>query len=374
MKNHRVNLTKRITVEGQRMFVPVKLDNRGRVTNLIDLKGEGKFYLDWYEGTKRFRTALGTDLEAALAAQERKQAERTATEDGIEVPTAGEGQQLTLRGAINTYLAEVKATKKPKTYFAYSRALDLFAMSCTKLYLATVNRSDLLHYHAYLRNECGQSPRSCWNKFAAVVSFLKANGIRGLVQKNDWPRYTEETPDVYEKDDLAKFFEECSAEELLWFKFYLMTGMREQEVMYSYWKDVNLTKKLVRVTYKPDRGWSPKAYREREIPIPDELCALLKQHQGGRDKKCELLFPTAGCRPKLDFLDACKRVAERAGLEGDWFLHKFRSTAATWWLWAGADLRTVQAWLGHSDLESTMRYLRPKPHDASVRGTVNAAF
>jgi uncharacterized protein YwqG len=26
------------------------------------------------------------------------------------------------------------------------------------------------------------------------MSFLKANGIRGLVKKNDWPRYTEEEP------------------------------------------------------------------------------------------------------------------------------------------------------------------------------------
>jgi hypothetical protein len=32
------------------------------------------------------------------------------------------------------------------------------------------------------------------------------------------------------------------------------------------------------------------------------------------DKSCNLLFPTAGCNPKLDFLDCLKVVATRAGL------------------------------------------------------------
>jgi len=51
-----------------------------------------------------------------------------------------------------------------------------------------------------------------------------------------------------------------------------MTGMREQEVMYTYWSDVNLAHATVRVSHKPDRGWTPKAYKEREIPIPARLC------------------------------------------------------------------------------------------------------
>ena len=33
-----------------------------------------------------------------------------------------------------------------------------------------------------------------YNKFETVMTFLKAKGIRGLVGKNDWPRYTEEEP------------------------------------------------------------------------------------------------------------------------------------------------------------------------------------
>ncbi len=157
----------------------------------------------------------------------------------------------------------------------------------------------MLKFHAFLRDDKEQAPRSCWNKFATVMSFLKAQGIRGLVGKNDWPRFTEEEPEIYEQEELDKLFAKCDAEERLWYEFFLMTGMREQEVMYTYWSDVNLGASTVRVSHKPDRGWTPKAYKEREIPIPSKLVSL-------------------------------KAVAERAKVDKeDFWLHKFRATFAT---------------------------------------------
>jgi integrase/recombinase XerD len=69
-----------------------------------------------------------------------------------------------------------------------------------------------------------------------------------------------------------------------------------------------------------------------------------------------------------------KACAERAEFDNqDFWLHKFRSTFATRCLWAGVDLRTVQQWLGHSDMESTMRYLKPSRGE-KVREKVNAIF
>jgi integrase len=67
-------------------------------------------------------------------------------------------------------------------------------------------------------------------------------------------------------------------------------------------------------------------------------------------------------------------VAKRAELaEDDFWLHKFRATFATRALRSGVDLRTVQMWMGHTDLESTMRYLKPNRGKA-VREKVNAMF
>jgi integrase/recombinase XerD len=282
--------------------------------------------------------------------------------------------QVRLADAVTTYLAETQLTKKPKTLAAYTMALDYFLESCKRSNLADIERRDMLEYTAFLRDDKDQAPRSCWNKFANVMSFLKANGIRGLVGKNDWPRFTEEEPEIYEPEELDKLFAACDAEKRLWFEFFLMTGEREQEVMYTRRSDVNCAASVVRVSHKPDLGWEPKAYKEREIPIPAKLAKSLKAWMAKSDKECTLLFPTSGCNPKLDFLDCLKAAAKRAKMDKDNFrLHKFRATFATRCLWAGVDLRTVQLWMGHSDIQSTMRYLKPS-RSQQVHEKVNQIF
>ena len=335
---------------------------------------EGAYYLEWQEKGKRVRLSVGKDAQEAAARRQRKQAELNAVESGVSVMPENGDRQRSVAAAVAGFLEETELTKKPKTLAAYTTALTYFTESCRKMYLHEIERYDLRKFAGFLRDEKKQSPRSVYNKFETVMTFLKANGIRGLVGKNDWPRYTEEEPEMFEQENLDKLFKACNEEERLWFEFFLMTGMREQEVMYIYWSDVNFAASTIRVSHKPDRNWTPKAYKEREIPIPAKLVKKLKAWKATSDKTCNLLFPTSGCNPKLDFLDCLKACAERAELDkDDFWLHKLRSTFATRCLWAGVDLRTVQQWLGHSDMESTMRYLKPS-RSQKVREEVNQIF
>ena len=381
--NRKVGLTKRVQTARGLRYCPVVLAMNGRVrADLVIVNGqeerhpEGAYYLEWWNGSKRVRLSVGKDAADASARRLQKEAELNAVNHGVALsPQNGDGDgHRSLSLTVQEFLDETKLTKKPKTLAGYSTALKYFQESCPKVYLADIDRKDLLKFSAFLRDEKEQSPRSVWNKFATVMSFLKANGIRGLVKKNDWPRYTEEEPEVYEREELDTLFAVCDVEERLWYEFFLMTGEREQEVMHTYWSDVNFAAATVRVSHKPDRGWTPKAYKEREIPIPAKLVTSLKAHKAKSNKTCGLVFPTAGCNPKLDFLDDLKAVAERANLQKENFwLHKFRATFATWHLWNGVDLRTVQMWLGHSDMESTMRYLKPSRSQA-VRDKVDSTF
>jgi integrase/recombinase XerD len=378
--NREVNLTKLVQTSKGPRYCPVVWATNGRIRpDVVMVNGqperhtEGAYYLEWREGPKRVRLSVGKDAIDAENRRKRKAAELNAVNEGAAlVPIAGGPRSLA--ALVAEYLEETKLTKKPKTLAAYGTALRYFLESCHKLNVEDLDRRDLLKFCAFLRDEKEQAPRSVYNKFENLMSFLKAQGVRGLVGKNDWPRFTEEEPEIYEAAELDRVFAACGAEERLWYEFFLMTGEREQEVMFTYWTDVNFAASTVRVSHKPDRGWTPKAYKEREIPIPTKLAKSLKAWKAMASRGCALVFPTAGCRPKLDFLDCLKAVVKRTRLDPDNFwLHKFRATFATKCLWAGVDLRTVQQWLGHSDMESTMRYLKPS-RTQKTRDKVNEIF
>jgi len=395
MANREVNLTKRIRLaDGTTRFCPVVLSTNGRVKPdhvIVDEKEErhteGNYYLDWYEGSKRVRLSVGKNAQDAAAARLRKEAELNARNHGVAVLAEGaQNGKRSLQGAIDEFLEDTKAAKKPKTLAAYTKSLEYFTESCPKLYIEDVTRRDMLKFSAFLRDEKELAARTVRNKFENVMSFLKGQGIRGLVGKNDWPRFVQEEPEIYEKEELTKFFAACDTEERLWFEFFLMTGMREQEVMHTSWKDIKFAAAVVKMSHKPELNWTPKAYKEREIPVPAKLMQSLKKPQA-KSNGCPLVFPTSGCKPKFDFLDCLKAVVKRASLNcgqcdgckgksqwcEHWFLHKFRATFATWALWGGTDLRTVQLWLGHNDIESTMRYLKPSRSE-QTHAKVNEIF
>jgi integrase len=165
-------------------------------------------------------------------------------------------------------------------------------------------------------------------------------------------------PKEYRQDDLDRFLKVCDGFERALFYTFLRTGFREQEVMYLSWSDVNLELHTIRVTAKPELGFYPKRWEEREVPVAAHLVEILKDHI--KCGKCRFVFPSSTGNREQHMLDRCKGVASRAELDPEKFdLKTFRSTYATRMLRAGFDVRTVQHWMGHKSLETTMRYLVP---------------
>ncbi len=137
--------------------------------------------LCWSEGPKRFKISAGTDATEAHNKRIKKQAELNALSHGLvlEVPTNG---SESLDGAIEEFLSDTKTTKKHKTYAVYKVSLKYFRESCCKQFVEQIDRRDMLRFIGFLREEKGLSPRSVYNKFEVVVTWLKANGVRGLVE------------------------------------------------------------------------------------------------------------------------------------------------------------------------------------------------
>ena len=222
-----------------------------------------------------------------------------------------------------------------------------------------------------------------------VAQFLKANNITGVLKKGDWPSYVEQQPEIYETEELNKFFTACDFRNRVLFEFFLMTGMRDGEVRHTCWSDIN-PKQFVQVKSKPEWRFTPKNWEEREIPIPDKLMETLNKYRHGVNTGSRLLFPSPSGQPDRHFLRALKGIAWKAGINCGtcnlekgpcrrgpycerWFLHKFRATYATMQLQGQVDLRTLRALLGHKDLASTMRYLKPA-RDARMLQQVNSTF
>ena len=136
-----------------------------------------------------------------------------------------------LDAAMDEYLAEIEAGRKPKTFRAHKVSLRYFYECVGNKPLNQISRGDLLDFPVFLREEKHQADRSTYNKFENVMTFLKHFDINGKTLKiraHDWPKFVEEEPEIYEQDVLDKFFAGCDANELLLFEFFLMTGMREQ--------------------------------------------------------------------------------------------------------------------------------------------------
>jgi integrase/recombinase XerD len=332
-----------------------------------------RYYLDFLvEGRRKRMAAGGTPAKAIEAAEKQNRilaARKAATVAGIDLPQDETESNIPsgkrgLKQAVTDYLLEIQSHKKKKTHSAYSTALNYFLESCKKTTLEQITRNDLLAFKVYLRDKKDQTDRSQWNKFASVMSFLKSNGIRGLVGKNDWPVYTEEEVEIYSQDELDKFFAACTETENLWFKFFYGTAMREQEVMHCEWSWIDFEQKTATVRESKRFGWKPKAYKGRLILLSPSLMSLLKTWKEKSDSTCGLVFPTTGCKPKRNFLDEVKAIAERAGLnKKDFYLHKFRATRATRLLQGGMDIRSVMRVLGHSDMESALRYQGAQQND-----------
>lgn len=354
----RVNILKQIKTDSRWKLVSIPRNAKGGF-DWSALPQEGGYFIEWWQRGKRKRQAAGTTAADALEAVRRKKHELEGRALGIEGPPEDDGKRSAVHVAVARYLESVEALKKPNTLRKYRAVLDRFVEFLPpNADPKKVTRDDLTDFMVALKNKHRLQNNTVIHQMVIVAQFLKRIGKGGLLRNLGLPERATSLPREYADADLMKFFTACTAAERTLFSIFLFTGFREQEVVHLLWTDISLPINTIRVTSKPEFGFSPKRWEEREVPVPKPLMDLVRCHP--RREKCRFVFPSPAGNREWHMLDHCKEIAKRAGLDETKFdLKTFRSTYATRMLRAGFDVRTVQHWMGHRSLETTMRYLAP---------------
>lgn len=355
----RVNIVKKIKVDGNWKLLSIPRNGKGNYDwNTLP---DGLYLVEWYAGGKRRRESAGMTAAQALEAQRRKRHELEGRKLGIPgFELAGEApKRPALHIAIRDYLAQIEALKKPNTHRKYQAVLEGFLEFFRgRETIDQITGDDLTRFIIALKKDHGLGANSIVHNAIIVAQFFKRQGRAGVTRGLQLPERITPLPREYREAELSTFFGICTPLEQALFSTFLLTGFRELEVVHLFWTDLNFELQTARVTAKPEFGFYPKRWEEREVPIPTKLIDILRRHP--RRLGCNYVFPSPAGNREYHMLDRCKAVAERAGLDPAAFdLKTFRSTYATRALRAGFDVRTVQHWMGHKSLETTMRYLVP---------------
>ncbi|HEV2973716.1 MAG TPA: site-specific integrase [Solirubrobacteraceae bacterium] len=150
------------------------------------------------------------------------------------------------------------------------------------------------------------------------------------------------------------------------------TGLRRGELIALRWRDVDFAGSLVRVraSYAGGALTTPKSGKVRSVSLAPEVAqALAKLSQRKRfTGEDDLVFASAvgsyldGSALRRRYKDALEAAALRPLR-----FHDLRHTFGTRMI-AKADIRRVQEWMGHADIQTTMRYLHyaPREEDAQL--------
>lgn len=150
------------------------------------------------------------------------------------------------------------------------------------------------------------------------------------------------------------------------------TGLRRGELIGLRWRDVDFAGSVIRVrrAYSYGALTVPKSGRARAVPMAPEVAAALARlgDRGFALGEDDLVFvgdlggyvDGSALRRRYD------TAIERAGIKRLRF-HDLRHTFGTRMI-AVADIVRVKEWMGHADIDTTMRYLHfaPRPEDAAL--------
>ena len=294
---------------------------------------------------------------------------RSAQIRAIDRPKALDNLSV-LKRAADAYVRDCKARKAMEAARDAKLVLGEFTAMANRTYIKGITREIVLDYHERLRRK-GNSERTISNKHNRLFSFFRFCKADVSFMPPQ-PKYEKKLPNVYTSTDTAALLNAADEHMQTVILMGLKMGLRELEICHAEWPDIHRQDSVFRVQGKPHWKFKIKDSEQRDVPIPADVLEHLRLR---REKypASRLIVGTKSDRPNFHLLRTLKRLARRAGLNcgeckgcktpqqecENFQLHKLRRTYGTTLLRSGVDVRSVQAWMGHADLATTLRYLRP---------------
>jgi integrase/recombinase XerD len=284
------------------------------------------------------------------------------------------GDQWTER-AFEDYL-NIELRMAPNTVETYMREIREFLLwlQLQHYRVSSVVAESLSEYIIFRQSvDCSLSARTVSRILSSLKSYFefviqigqrKDNPVRLL----DMPRLAKHLPEVMTVDEVDLFLQEidCSTisglRDRALFELIYSCGLRVSEAVSLEVSDLYFEEGLIKVT--------GKGSKERLIPLGERAEYWLKSYliearpaycKPGKVTEALFLNRLGACLSRKGMWKRFKETAERAGVSGK--IHTLRHSFATHLLQGGADLRSVQELLGHSDISTTQIYTHVNNQD-----------
>ncbi|MBV8759629.1 MAG: site-specific tyrosine recombinase XerD [Deltaproteobacteria bacterium] len=279
-------------------------------------------------------------------------------------------RRLPLDEAVDLYLDHLKVERGLARHTLESYSRDLARLLA---FLDTRGRADVddvteldITDHLVQLADSGLAPRSRARALVAMRGlFRHLVGERWLEADPtaliDAPRTAKRLPGVLGEDAVMRLIQQPpdtqrGRRDAAMIELAYASGLRVSELVTLSLADVNLNAGFVRVTGKGNKT--------RLVPLHAKAIERLRrvmEERAPRDPSERGLFLTPRGRPmtRQAFWKLLRGYARRAGVRlptGDVSPHKLRHSFATHLVEGGADLRAVQAMLGHADISTTEVY------------------
>ena len=269
--------------------------------------------------------------------------------------------------AFITYLHNVKNTSN-NTELSYKRDLEkvkLFMASRGIVEAKDVSAKDLSDYVKYLEDNRFAAATVSRNiaSLKAFYHFMVEEGLvaEDISEKLKAPKIEKKLPSIMSPDEVVRLLEQPSGDspkeirDKAMLELLYATGIRVTELITLKVSDVNMQMNFILCK---DRN------KERIIPFGAAAKNALARYLDGtreamlENKSSDVLFANCSGQPmsRQGFWKLIKYYAKRADIKADITPHTLRHSFAAHLVENGADLRSVQEMLGHSDISTTQIY------------------